>query len=120
GERDPGKRAPMGAIAAAWADHIVVTDDNPRGEDPRAIVREILAGVGAHPDAVVEHDRTAAIRRAIRGARAGDVVLIAGKGHETTHRIGADERPFGDRGVARALLDELAARAGSSPPGEPG
>src|SRR5690606_32310149 len=88
GERDPGKRAPMGAIAAEWADHIVVTDDNPRGEDSEAIVREILEGVGAHPSTVVEHDRAAAIRQAIRGARAADVVLIAGKGHETTQRIG--------------------------------
>ena len=107
GERDPGKRAPMGAVAARHADHIVVTDDNPRGEDPAAIVREILAGVGAHPDVIVEHDRAAAIRHAIRRARPGDVVLIAGKGHETTQRIGTDERPFDDRAAARAALEEL-------------
>jgi UDP-N-acetylmuramoyl-L-alanyl-D-glutamate--2,6-diaminopimelate ligase len=120
GERDPGKRAPMGAIAAEWADHIVVTDDNPRGEDSDAIVREILEGVGAHPSTVVEHDRAAAIRRAIRGARAGDVVLIAGKGHETTQRIGAQERPFSDRDVARAALDELAVPDEPTAPGERG
>jgi len=107
GERDRGKRAPMGAIAAARADHVIVTDDNPRGEDPDEIVREILAGIGADAHVVVEHDRAAAIRRAIRGARPGDVVLIAGKGHETTQRIGADERPFSDRAVALAALEEL-------------
>ncbi|HEX6993181.1 MAG TPA: UDP-N-acetylmuramoyl-L-alanyl-D-glutamate--2,6-diaminopimelate ligase [Gammaproteobacteria bacterium] len=107
GERDRGKRAPMGAIAAARADHVIVTDDNPRGEDPDSIVRDILDGVGAHPHVVVEHDRAAAIRKAIRGARPGDVVLIAGKGHETTQRIGADERPFSDRAQALAALEEL-------------
>src|SRR5690606_18490901 len=106
GERDRGKRAPMGAIAAARADHVIVTDDNPRGEDPDAIVRDILNGVG-DARVVVEHDRAAAIRRAIRGARPGHVVLIAGKGHETTQRVGADERPFSDRAVARAALEEL-------------
>lgn len=106
GERDRGKRAPMGAIAAARADHVIVTDDNPRGEDPDAIVRDILDGVG-DARVVVEHDRAAAIRRAIRGARPGDVVLIAGKGHETTQRVGADERPFSDRAVALAALEEL-------------
>ena len=107
GDRDRGKRAPMGAIAAAHAEHIVVTDDNPRGEDPAAIVRDILAGIGAHPSVVVEYDRAAAIRRALENARPGDVVLIAGKGHETTQRIGADERPFDDRDVARRALEEL-------------
>ena len=108
GERDRGKRAPMGAIAAEWADHVVVTDDNPRGEDPAAIVSEILAGVGAHPSVVVEHDRAKAIRRAVRGARPGDVVLIAGKGHETTQRLGAHVRAFSDRAEALAALEELA------------
>ena len=107
GERDRGKRAPMGAIAAARADHVIVTDDNPRGEDPDAIVRDILGGIGADARVVVEHDRAAAIRRAIRGARPDDVVLIAGKGHETTQRSGAEERPFDDRAEALAALEEL-------------
>ncbi|MGB7216355.1 MAG: UDP-N-acetylmuramoyl-L-alanyl-D-glutamate--2,6-diaminopimelate ligase [Gammaproteobacteria bacterium] len=105
GERDRGKRAPMGAAAASRADHLVVTDDNPRGEDPEEIVRDILAGTGGHPSVVVEHDRGAAIAYAVRNARAGDVVLIAGKGHETTQRIGAVERPFSDRDAAFAALE---------------
>lgn len=108
GERDRGKRAPMGVVAAAHADHLVVTDDNPRGEDPESIVRDILAGVGAHPSVVVEHDRGAAIVYAVRRARPGDVVLIAGKGHETTQRIGAAERAFSDRDAASAALGERA------------
>ncbi len=107
GDRDTGKRAAMGAIAAAHADHIVVTDDNPRRETPAKIVRDILVGVGAHPRVVVEHDRAAAIRDAIGAAGAHDVVLIAGKGHETTQRTGAHERPFSDRDVALAALREL-------------
>ena len=100
GERDPGKRAPMGAIAAELADLVVVTDDNPRGEDPAAIRREILAGAAASGGAaeVVEiGDRRAAIRHAVAWARPGDVVLIAGKGHETGQRGAGQTRPFDDR-----------------------
>jgi UDP-N-acetylmuramoyl-L-alanyl-D-glutamate--2,6-diaminopimelate ligase len=104
GERDRGKRAPMGAIATAHADHLVITDDNPRGEDPKAIVRDILAGIDADSSVVVEHDRGAAIARAIHAARPGDVVLIAGKGHESSQLIGGVERPFSDRQAALAAL----------------
>lgn len=109
GERDPGKRAPMGAIAAELADLVVVTDDNPRGEDPAAIRREILAGAaesGCAADIVEIGDRRAAIRHAVAWAGAGDVVLIAGKGHETGQSAGGHTRAFDDRvELAEALRD---------------
>ncbi|WP_204802610.1 UDP-N-acetylmuramoyl-L-alanyl-D-glutamate--2,6-diaminopimelate ligase [Mycobacterium riyadhense] len=107
GDRDPGKRAPMGAIAANLADLVVITDDNPRGEDPAAIRREILAGAaesGGAAQVVEIGDRREAIRHALAWAGAGDVVLIAGKGHETGQRTGGQVRPFDDRvELARAL-----------------
>lgn len=109
GERDPGKRAPMGATAAELADLVVVTDDNPRGEDPAAIRGEILAGAaesGCAADIVEIADRRDAIRHAVAWARPGDVVLIAGKGHETGQRTGGHTRPFDDRvELAQALRD---------------
>src|SRR5690606_21972069 len=74
GDRDRGKRPLMGAIAAAGAEHIVLTDDNPRSETPAAIVAEIRAGVGTHPDVAIIHDRRAAIRHAIGRAAPDDVV----------------------------------------------
>jgi UDP-N-acetylmuramoyl-L-alanyl-D-glutamate--2,6-diaminopimelate ligase len=98
GDRDPGKRAPMGAVAAELADLVVVTDDNPRREDPAAIRREIMAGAADGVAEVVEiADRRAAIRHAVAWAAPGDVVLIAGKGHETGQRTGEETRPFDDR-----------------------
>jgi UDP-N-acetylmuramoyl-L-alanyl-D-glutamate--2,6-diaminopimelate ligase len=109
GERDPGKRAPMGGVAAELADLVVVTDDNPRGEDPAAIRREILAGAAQAGQAgsaqVVEiADRREAIRHAVAWAQAGDVVVIAGKGHETGQRGATEVRPFDDRvELAQAL-----------------
>jgi UDP-N-acetylmuramoyl-L-alanyl-D-glutamate--2,6-diaminopimelate ligase len=105
GDRDPGKRGPMGAIAAELADLVVVTDDNPRGEDPAAIRREILAGTAEGTAQVVEiGDRREAIRHAVDWAGPGDVVVIAGKGHETGQRSGSEVRPFDDRvELARAL-----------------
>jgi UDP-N-acetylmuramoyl-L-alanyl-D-glutamate--2,6-diaminopimelate ligase len=105
GERDPGKRAPMGATAAELADLVVVTDDNPRGENPAAIRREILAGTAEGTAQVVEiGDRREAIRHAVAWAGPGDVVVIAGKGHETGQRSGSEVRPFDDRvELARAL-----------------
>lgn len=109
GERDPGKRAPMGATAAELADLVVVTDDNPRGEDPASIRREILAGVtesGCAADIVEIADRRDAIRHAVAWAGPGDVVLIAGKGHETGQSAGGHTRPFDDRvELAQALRD---------------
>ena len=107
GDRDRGKRRLMGAAAARLADVVVVTSDNPRSEDPEAIVREILSGVSSEaPGRVhVEVDRRAAIERAIALARAGDVVVIAGKGHEQGQEF-ADGRkvPFDDVSVAREAL----------------
>jgi UDP-N-acetylmuramoyl-L-alanyl-D-glutamate--2,6-diaminopimelate ligase len=103
GDRDRGKRAPMGEIAARLADRLYITSDNPRGEQPRAIVDAIVAGVGARPH-VVELDRRRAIERAIAEAQPGDVVLIAGKGHEAYQIIGDRVLPFSDAAVARELL----------------
>ncbi|HKI41188.1 MAG TPA: UDP-N-acetylmuramoyl-L-alanyl-D-glutamate--2,6-diaminopimelate ligase [Mycobacterium sp.] len=112
GERDPGKRGPMGEVAAELADLVVVTDDNPRGEDPAAIRREIVAGASNGAAEVVEiADRREAIRRAVAWALPGDAVLIAGKGHETGQRGAGEVRPFDDRvELARALNDLDGAR----------
>jgi UDP-N-acetylmuramoyl-L-alanyl-D-glutamate--2,6-diaminopimelate ligase len=103
GDRDRGKRPLMGEIATRLADRVIVTSDNPRSEDPEAIVEEILAGTA--PD--VEHnvDRREAIEQAIAGARAGDVVVIAGKGHEQGQEFaGGRKLPFDDANVAREVL----------------
>jgi UDP-N-acetylmuramoyl-L-alanyl-D-glutamate--2,6-diaminopimelate ligase len=104
GERDAGKRPLMGAIAERLADRVIVTDDNPRGEDGDAIVAQIVAGLREPARAVVERDRAAAIGTAIERARAGDVVLIAGKGHETYQECAGVKRPFDDFKVAQAAL----------------
>jgi UDP-N-acetylmuramoyl-L-alanyl-D-glutamate--2,6-diaminopimelate ligase len=103
GDRDPGKRPLMGAMAAKLADHVVVTSDNPRGEDPHAIIAQILEGM---PDGRAEaiEDRQVAIFTAVHHARAGDVVLLAGKGHETYQEIAGTRHPFNDREVAGAAL----------------
>lgn len=117
GERDPGKRGPMGATAAELADLVVVTDDNPRGEDPAAIRREILAGAtesGAAAEVVEIADRRAAIRYAAAWARHGDVVLVAGKGHETGQRGARETRPFDDRVELTAALQDLRPREARS------
>ena len=102
GERDAGKRPQMGAIAERLADLAIVTDDNPRGEDPDAIVAQVRAGM--QRPATVERDRAKAIGMAVAGAGAGDVVLIAGKGHETYQEGAAGKRPFDDLAIARAAL----------------
>ena len=102
GDRDRGKRPLMGAAAARHADIAIVTDDNPRSEDPAAIVADILAGAGA--GLRVMHDRAEAIRSAVAEAGADDVVVIAGKGHETTQTYGKDVRPFSDRAFVAALV----------------
>jgi len=106
GDRDRGKRPLMGAIAADHADRVFVTSDNPRSEDPQAIIDEIVAGVQpARASAVVvEPDRRAAIALALAEAGPGDTVLIAGKGHEQGQIIGARRIPFDDRTVAEELL----------------
>lgn len=103
GDRDRGKRPQMGR-ASLVADRVVITSDNPRSEDPAAIAADILVGaVGDHVQ--VELDRAAAIALALRGAGPHDVVLLAGKGHETTQDIGGKKLPFDDRVVARRLLE---------------
>jgi UDP-N-acetylmuramoyl-L-alanyl-D-glutamate--2,6-diaminopimelate ligase len=102
GERDRAKRAPMGTVASRLADHVVLTSDNPRGEDPLAILRDIEAGVDAPHE--VQPDRAQAIASAIAQAADADVVLVAGKGHETTQEIAGRRLPFSDAEAARAAL----------------
>jgi UDP-N-acetylmuramoyl-L-alanyl-D-glutamate--2,6-diaminopimelate ligase len=109
GDRDAGKRPLMGQVAAEFADDVIVTDDNPRTEDPARIVADILAGMpgpGAANSvrAWVEHDRTRAIQTALRRSTPGDVVLIAGKGHEHYQIYGTVRRPFRDQSVVSAEL----------------
>lgn len=117
GDRDAGKRPLMGRIAAERADRLIVTDDNPRTEDPRHIVAQILEGVrqaanaGATPAAApaaartrMIHDRAVAIRTALAEAREGDVVLIAGKGHEQYQICGREARPFSDQAIVREAV----------------
>jgi UDP-N-acetylmuramoyl-L-alanyl-D-glutamate--2,6-diaminopimelate ligase len=105
GDRDPGKRPIMAALAADLADVLVVTDDNPRTEDPAAIRAAMLAGITGGGAEVLEiGDRRAAIRAALDRAAPGDVVLIAGKGHETGQEIDGVVHPFDDREVAREEL----------------
>ncbi len=109
GERDRGKRPLMAAAAEAGADAIYLTDDNPRGEDGDAIVADTLAGFTAPQRVVVERDRRRAIARAIADATAGDIVLIAGKGHEPCQEIAGRKLPFDDRQVAAECLARRAA-----------
>jgi UDP-N-acetylmuramoyl-L-alanyl-D-glutamate--2,6-diaminopimelate ligase len=109
GDRDRGKRPLMGRIASELADLAIVTSDNPRSEEPQAIIDEILAGVEG--DVEVEPDRAAAIERAISAADGGDVVLIAGKGHEQGQEFSDRTIPFDDREVARDVLRRLGAKA---------
>jgi UDP-N-acetylmuramoyl-L-alanyl-D-glutamate--2,6-diaminopimelate ligase len=114
GDRDVAKRPLMGEVATRLADDVILTSDNPRSEDPLAIIDDIRAGIPAGAAAVVavEPDRGRAIESAVAEARPGDVVVIAGKGHETTQTIGDTVRPFDDRQVARATLAALGPRAG--------
>ena len=109
GDRDHLKRPKMGSVAATFADEVIVTSDNPRTEEPAAIIDQILAGIdevpGARKRTVVLPDRREAIAEAVGRARKGDFVLIAGKGHETYQIIGAERLPFDDREVARQALE---------------
>ena len=112
GDRDRGKRALMGAVAGQYADHVVITDDNPRSEEPEAITADILAGIPGYIDVEVCHDRATAIAGVIRQASVQDVVLVAGKGHEQFQQIGDLKRPFSDRDVVRDTLAEWSVHNG--------
>lgn len=115
GNRDRAKRPVMGEVAAAGSDLAIVTSDNPRDEDPGTIIEEVLAGIPGgrtNPHIAVEEDRRVAIRRALDAARPGDVVVIAGKGHETYQEIAGRRLPFDDAVEAR---DALSARFTSDP-----
>ncbi len=109
GDRDRAKRPNMGRVASSGADLVIVTSDNPRSEDPRAIIDEILLGVpsDSRQAVIVEPDRAIAIEAAFRLARPEDVVVLAGKGHETTQTIGEQVSEFDDRVVARRILEGL-------------
>jgi len=109
GDRDREKRPQMGGVAAELADVVVITSDNPRSEEPMAIIDATVAGVPAdyRERVVIDPDRRRAIAVAVSMARPGDVVLIAGKGHETTQTIGDLVLPFDDRAVAREVLEQL-------------
>jgi UDP-N-acetylmuramyl tripeptide synthase len=113
GERDAGKRPEMGRVAAAGADVVVVTSDNPRSEDPLAIIDQVLSGIPERSAVTVEPDRRAAIVAAVDAARPGDVVLVCGKGHERTIEIAGACLPFDDRLEAAAAV---AARLGGTRP----
>jgi UDP-N-acetylmuramoyl-L-alanyl-D-glutamate--2,6-diaminopimelate ligase len=102
GDRDRGKRPLMGKIARELADVVVVTSDNPRSEQPLAIIQDILQGAGT--DVEIDPDRSSAIARALELAREGDVVVIAGKGHEQGQEVAGEKLPFDDRVVAREAL----------------
>ena len=104
GDRDRGKRPQMGAVAEASGARVVLTSDNPRSEDPDAILAAIAGGMSAPPERI-EPDRAAAIRYAIGAAGPGDAVLIAGKGHETTQEVAGTKHPFDDRVQARLALE---------------
>ncbi|WP_026607084.1 UDP-N-acetylmuramoyl-L-alanyl-D-glutamate--2,6-diaminopimelate ligase [Methylocapsa acidiphila] len=109
GDRDAGKRPIMGEVAARLADRVIVTDDNPRSEDPAAIRKAILAGAGNRENVQEIADRAAAISQAIALLEPGDGLVIAGKGHETGQIIGDRTLPFSDSDCARAALKEFAA-----------
>jgi len=108
GDRDTGKRALMGEIAEALSDHIIVTNDNPRGEAPESIVEEILNGTENRSSVVVEPDRSAAVAQAISTAAPEDIVLVAGKGHETYQDIGGVRMPMSDQALVKNALSRRA------------
>ena len=108
GDRDVGKRPLMGRIASELADEVWLTDDNPRSEDGAAIIRAIAAGLEHPASAHIERDRAAAIAAAVAAGRAGDVIVIAGKGHEDYQIVGTEVRPFSDREQVRRRLGRAA------------
>jgi UDP-N-acetylmuramyl-tripeptide synthetase len=117
GDRDPIKRPIMGGIAGAIADHTIITSDNPRSEEPTRIVQQIESGVVAQLGSGRTHevvvDRAEAIRRAVEIAEPDDVIVIAGKGHETYQIFKDRTIPFDDRAVARSLIEARVGKGGS-------
>jgi UDP-N-acetylmuramyl-tripeptide synthetase len=103
GERDPGKRPQMGALAEALADRVIVTSDNPRGEDPQAIIDAILGGMKGAP--AVQADRARAVAEAVIAADAPDVILIAGKGHEPYQEVAGVRHAYSDLATAKSALE---------------
>jgi UDP-N-acetylmuramyl tripeptide synthase len=114
GNRDATKRPLMGAIAHRVADHVVLTSDNPRNENPNLILSQILAGIPGDDTVDVIEDRRVAIHDALARAAAADVVLLAGKGHEQTQEVAGVKRPFSDSGVAAQALALRAQRGGAA------
>lgn len=108
GNRDRGKRPEMGRAADSAADRIIVTSDNPRYESVNSIINDVLGGIGATDKVEVEPDRAAAITRAIENSGPGDIVLVAGKGHETYQEVAGQKLPFSDEAVVRATLEKAA------------
>lgn len=104
GDRDRGKRSQMGAIASQLSDRIVVTSDNPRNENPKAIIEEVCSGIPSNSDREIFVDREEAIHFAIQSAADNDIVLVAGKGHESYQLIGAKSLPFSDQAQVRLAL----------------
>lgn len=104
GDRDRGKRPQMAAIAEQWADTIILTDDNPRTEDPAVIIADMCAGLQKPAQAHIEHSRTRAIELALSQAVAGDIILLAGKGHEDYQIVGKEKRHYSDRETVMQLL----------------
>ncbi len=103
GDRDPSKRPHMGAMAARWADQVMLTSDNPRSESPDAIISQILLGISGMPTVMVQVERDQAIEETLALAAPNDVVLIAGKGHENYQEIAQERRPFSDEACVRTL-----------------
>jgi UDP-N-acetylmuramoyl-L-alanyl-D-glutamate--2,6-diaminopimelate ligase len=108
GDRDAGKRPMMARVAESLADRIVITTDNPRGEQPAAIIGDMLAGLEEPDQAQVVEDRAAAIRQAVLGSGAGDIVLVAGKGHEAWQEMKGQKIPFSDEATVNSALEEAA------------
>jgi UDP-N-acetylmuramoyl-L-alanyl-D-glutamate--2,6-diaminopimelate ligase len=110
GNRDPGKRPLMG-VAARAADQIIVTSDNPRNENPQAIIDQVMPALSDHAGVFEQVDRAQAIAMAVRQASPADVVLVAGKGHEDYQDVAGERRPFSDLAQVRAALAQRAAGA---------
>ncbi len=108
GDRDVGKRPMMAQVAESLADRLVMTSDNPRDEDPSAIIKDMLAGLERPDDIQVIEDRAAAIRHAILEANSGDIVLIAGRGHEAWQEVQGQKIRFSDEVAVNAALEEAA------------